>query len=693
MTQQPGKLQQTLDVIRNQHKALLLQIERPGEVDLEQVRIFLKTLAQGGETIDDAEDRSLLQELIRYWSSFINDKTGEFPIVQLQPFDSSLGRVRGTRWLRFFSKRVDSPEVRQVESPQFVQARQKFSEPLPSVRNYQSSQRLLERVGKRNRLIDSLSKVVQRNLTLSITLLIVLGIGLEIFAFSPSFSTSPPVLNLGLKGLGLGLIVTAITTFLLQVSVQSLANKVENDIGDNISNQLQRIVGSSASLLAMDAIGIPRIYLKRSEACEEIIHDIQNTKISQLDILGISLYDLLHDDNKEFRALWQIIKGYITEPMTRIHKLTIRILIIDPNCYGAHLRSKGELRGARGRRERLTNDVNLAATHFDALAQVNQTKRAEIEREYPDALLDRGVSFEFRLYRLPPSLFLIRTDTTSYIQPYYFWATSDVNASMPLFRCHDDPAYQQHSVHLHQGMKDHFDFIWDSAAITFHEFSREYQVGVDKGVHQCGIVNVFDNSNTARKRILWLLQNAKRRVYLQGITLQSFFDGRELSFAIKELVKKGNVEVKVLLLHPDSEQARYWSYREYFLNKPPLTFEAFQQDPKLHQLSAHYQNTLHTVDRIRSLQPHAKFQVRFYDSMPTSFMLLVDDNVLIEQYTYGKLDEDLPVVSPNLGEGMGLIEYTREPKDVYEQTSVRNSFYLMENHFKFVFEGSSIMTP
>ncbi len=90
MTQQPEKPQQTLDIIRNQHKALLLQVEGPGEVDLDQVRKLLKTLAQAGTTIEDAEDRSLLHELIRYWSSFINDKTGEFPAVQLQPFDASL---------------------------------------------------------------------------------------------------------------------------------------------------------------------------------------------------------------------------------------------------------------------------------------------------------------------------------------------------------------------------------------------------------------------------------------------------------------------------------------------------------------------------------------------------------------------------------------------------------------------------
>ncbi len=89
MTQQPIEPQQTIDIIRKQHKALLSQIEGPKEVDIEQVRIFLRALEQAGATVDDAEDRSWLHELIRYWSSFIGDKTGEFPVTQLQPFTRS----------------------------------------------------------------------------------------------------------------------------------------------------------------------------------------------------------------------------------------------------------------------------------------------------------------------------------------------------------------------------------------------------------------------------------------------------------------------------------------------------------------------------------------------------------------------------------------------------------------------------
>jgi len=108
--QQPIKPQQLLRVIRQRHKALLLQADETGEVDLEQVRNFLKMLAQAGTILDNAEDRSLLQELIRYWSNVISDKAGTFPIIQLQPFDTSLASRKGQSW-NFFPRRVALPET------------------------------------------------------------------------------------------------------------------------------------------------------------------------------------------------------------------------------------------------------------------------------------------------------------------------------------------------------------------------------------------------------------------------------------------------------------------------------------------------------------------------------------------------------------------------------------------------------
>src|SRR5579859_5135987 len=92
MTQQPVETEQTLDNVWSQHKALLLQMDRLEEADLEEVRTFLNTLAQAGASVQAIGDRSGLYSLIRYWASFVDTKTGEFPIIRLQPFDRSLIR-------------------------------------------------------------------------------------------------------------------------------------------------------------------------------------------------------------------------------------------------------------------------------------------------------------------------------------------------------------------------------------------------------------------------------------------------------------------------------------------------------------------------------------------------------------------------------------------------------------------------
>jgi hypothetical protein len=98
MSQQP-----TLDEIQKQHQELLGKISEIDDVDLDISRVqeFLKTLAQAGTYTENNEQRSLLRDFIRYWSSIINDKTGDFPIVQLQPFDLSLaGRGSHLNFLR-----------------------------------------------------------------------------------------------------------------------------------------------------------------------------------------------------------------------------------------------------------------------------------------------------------------------------------------------------------------------------------------------------------------------------------------------------------------------------------------------------------------------------------------------------------------------------------------------------------------
>jgi|SRR5579872_413332 len=77
------------EAIRKQHEELLHQSSETSDVDIDisQVLKFLSTLAQAGADAEDVSVRSWLRALINYWASFVNDKSGEFPVIQLQPFD------------------------------------------------------------------------------------------------------------------------------------------------------------------------------------------------------------------------------------------------------------------------------------------------------------------------------------------------------------------------------------------------------------------------------------------------------------------------------------------------------------------------------------------------------------------------------------------------------------------------------
>lgn len=553
----------------------------------------------------------------------------------------------------------------------------------------------------RDLLIKALTDLVINKLFLGTITLLIIGMVLLVIAYTLSLPQSLSFIPDLAKQVGAGVLITGVISGLLQILIVSTYNKFVDqnsrflrddvtksleDVKLDIEEQTDTLVQTVSSLEAMSKLGIVRVYSKRQDARADMVDDIQDPALSRIYLVGISLNDFIGGKDRNFNQVWTTINEYIdgTRPLPKHTKsLDIKVLVIDPHCHGAHLRSFGENRQPGASSSRLYAEVG--GTINDLLA---------LQRTAQQNWQKTGVTFEFRLYRLPPQLFLFSTDKVSYIEPYYFWASRAVDTSMPFLRCGDGQ-----TAALHQGMHDHFKLIWEYASVTASQYYEQHNQGLDEGLHLSGAVNVFHDHRLARPRISWLLEHAKQRMYIQGISLRSYFDGRELNRAIRDLVEAGNVEVKVLLLHPDSEQARYRSYREYLLNKPPLTFEAYQQDPELHKTSDLYRDTQRTIERILSLQPHAKFQFRLYNSAPTNFMLLVDDTVIVEQYHYGDLRSPrVSTVSNILGEDTTLFEYTCESRHMKEQADLYGSpqqvqvrmLELMQNHFEFVFDDCAV---
>lgn len=77
-----------MEALQKQHQMLSQQKLQKNEI-IQQVKDFLNQLSEAGSAIEHLEFRSQLRSLILYWSSFVNDMTGEFPNIQLEPFDES----------------------------------------------------------------------------------------------------------------------------------------------------------------------------------------------------------------------------------------------------------------------------------------------------------------------------------------------------------------------------------------------------------------------------------------------------------------------------------------------------------------------------------------------------------------------------------------------------------------------------
>jgi len=250
---------------------------------------------------------------------------------------------------------------------------------------------------------------------------------------------------------------------------------------------------------------------------------------------------------------------------------------------------------------------------------------------------------------------------------------------------------------LHAELEQHFNWIWEKGSIGLAEYRRQHSLGVDKGIGQSGMVNVFTDPNEGVLRMEHLLLSAKERVCIQGNSLHSFFNrsNPRLYSAMSTLLLADKVNIELLFLKPDCEQAQFRAFREYSFDNPKATrSEYFKSRNSAHSNSALYLDTITArtvlqamVCEIASKKPEGwkpKLKAAFYDSAPYCFLLRVDGTVLIEQYHYGKLPEHQHGARIILGKDFPLIEYRQVPDDIFERTK-KTPFALLESHFDFAF--------
>ena len=295
-------------------------------------------------------------------------------------------------------------------------------------------------------------------------------------------------------------------------------------------------------------------------------------------------------------------------------------------------------------------------------------------------------------------MFLCWMDSSCYVHQYHFWSTRDNRTPIPTYKYRELTA-SANTYAYHTELEHHFNWIWNNASISLSEFLEGECVGVDESTYKTAVKNIYTEPLKARNRITYLLDKAKEVVFIQGVSLKSYFEPGPLRDCLSRLIDAGKVKIFVLLLDPASEQAKYRSYRESLFEVPDQTFKNYISTGD-HESSELWDDTNLTMRRIRQMIGELRrrksagwklnLTVAFYDTAPACFLLKIDDHMLAEQYHYGK-------VAPRgtrdiLGKDMPLFEYAKEPEELYKRSSnpLRMPYGLLDDHLKFVLAQASV---
>lgn len=469
-------------------------------------------------------------------------------------------------------------------------------------------------------------------------------------------------------------------------AIKEQTSRIE-DQTEKIKDQTGELYRGAASLATLQKVGVTRVYATRAEADADLAADL-DARPEKIRVLGLSLNDMA-GRHPSFSDSWRRLCRLITEPVDP--PIDVRIMVLDPETLGAALRSQGE--GDLGDTSGLKRDVDRTLDQLKRLFERHQEAG--------------GTSFDYRLYRIAPQLFLCKLDSVAYVEPYYFGGPPDEHGEhpIPLLRCEGDD--------LLADLETHFDLIWEFASVTSDEH-RAHAAGVDKGVASTALQSIFFSPVDAAPRIDWVVREPWRdiepgggdlvtalepgasgrrrsaRLWLQGNSLISFFrDGEDLHRAVLAALEMG-AELRALVLHPFCLEAQYRSYREQLLlsRAESLSFASYFADGKKHDRSKLVTDTTQTVQHIFDIQASSDYDlmVKLYASAPSCFLLLTDNRAMVEQYHFGKHSSEGPI----LGKEMPIVEYARDVAGPPSWRANRSPYSLLENHFEFVWDHLAV---
>lgn len=545
--------------------------------------------------------------------------------------------------------------------------------------------------------------LVKVDLWLRTALLAGVSAALIVLAFQWHVMTRPIILSFMAAQLGTGLLVGAVGAALVQSFVMSAPQTMQELVDELRSRPREasledRLAELTTELRAYDLrsrtndalrlMGVVDILRSTEDVAAKITACLTDPAVTDVRVLGLSLGTFFGGRRYSQGPDWpgqrleRLLLGEESNPV-RNEGIRVRVLLIDPACLSLRLLTHGAAGESGEELVRLRNEIHEVADHLNRLSKEVARRR-------------NANSLQVRFYRAAPPFFLFAARQGVFTHSYYHGLAADPRriASAAVWHFSAESAAYRASCR-------HFDAIWDTDSVPCGDFLLHGAIGTDQGIGESGIVNIYTDRESAQERIRWLISNARKRVWIQGVSLSHHLSP-PLEEVMLGLLQAGSVDTRVLILDPDSDQAFRKSYRDYLLDQDGSTiidYDTYVQNKYLHNTSQFYSRLRHSAQRFESMSSKAtaaSFQVRQYACAPTSYILIADDHALIEQFHYGK-----PVhaggsikAQLQLAREMPLIEYVRPASDLFASKPWLNPLAVIEDHFSQVFEhfGTSVLS-
>lgn len=190
----------------------------------------------------------------------------------------------------------------------------------------------------------------------------------------------------------------------------------------------------------------------------------------------------------------------------------------------------------------------------------------------------------------------------------------------------------------------------------------------------CGLTHIYCSRKDVKGDIYNAIENAEKRVWLLGITFSENVHLDELLSTLNEKLTRG-VDIKILLLDVLRDTAVFRTFLESDTPEVAKILNADRMktlsidDPYFHQRL--YSDFTHVCDRLGNY-PNIGTAVRFYTHTPTCWMMIVDNTVHFQPYTFGR-SAGRHQVNLCIGANMPVFKFQMQPNG--------KPFEILEDHF------------